>query len=352
MFHSEFFRSLILIGALFIVGASAEVMIPDPRDRALSVRESSSGEQVLPDNTGYRSREPQLPVSRSLPHLPEGGGEEIPEDPAVMYLEEVHTPITVPLRNWDVPEPVIQAKAAFVLELERGDVLFARDEHMALPIASLTKLMTALVVRDYLRNDEIVSVSKEAVLTEGAAGSLHVGEELSVEKLLYFLLLPSSNDAASALAERLGTAEFVAAMNRKAAALSLRATKFLDPSGLSKNYASAQDLAAISREVWNDPFLRSIAGTAIIDLVSEDGVFQHHLVSSNKLLGAVEGVVGGKTGYTAEAGQTMVLFIEVPEYRKVYTQGPVRIVSVLLNSPDRNAESAELAQWVLDAYTW
>lgn len=286
-----------------------------------------------------------------------------------------------PIRNWNAPDPDISAKIAFVFETTRQRILWQKDGlRDSRPIASLTKLMTALVVMENAKSDEIFTVSKKAVQTPGELGGLIVGEKLTAENLLYALLVESSNDAAMALAENIGNkiafdsatlrsgnntvdlsperrpsdseAEvegqkiFIDLMNQKARNLGLTDTTFTDPSGLDPgNKSSAWDLNIVMQEVLKYPLLQKIAQTAVYDFTSIDGKFSHHLTSTDKLLGLYPEIIAGKTGYTEEAGNCMILAWRAPNDQGV-------VVSIIMDSQDRMAESASLLRWTKEAFLW
>lgn len=286
-----------------------------------------------------------------------------------------------PIRNWNAPDPEISAKIAFVFETTRQRILWQKDGlRESRPIASLTKLMTALVVMENAELDEIFTVSKKAVQTPGELGGLIVGEQLTAENLLYALLVESSNDAAVVLAEGIGKklsfdsatlrsgnntnnlsperrpsdseAEvegqkiFVNLMNKKAEALGLTDTDFTDPSGLeASDRSSAWDLNIIMQEVLKYPLLQKITQTAVFDFQSVDGRFNHHLTSTDKLLGLYPEIIAGKTGYTEEAGNCMMLAWRAPNNQGI-------VVSIIMDSQDRLAESEALLRWTKEAFLW
>lgn len=255
-----------------------------------------------------------------------------------------------PIRDWNIPEPQITAKVALVFDAERQRILWQKDGlRDARPIASLTKLMTALVTVENARMNDIFTVSKKAVQTPGELGGLIVGEQLSVENLLYALLVESSNDAAVALSENVSTTtkkDFVGLMNQKARNLGLTDTAFADPSGLDPaNQSSARDLNVLMQEFLKYSVLQKITQTAVFDFKSVDAKFDHHLTSTDKLLGQYPEIIAGKTGYTEEAGNCLIL-----AWRSPRTQGTV--ISIVMDSQDRMAESAALLEWTKKAYLW
>ncbi len=259
-----------------------------------------------------------------------------------------------PLRNWNIPKPEIQAKTALVYDTTRQEILYQKNDlSERRPIASLTKLMTALVVLENADLNSVFKISKEAVQTEGETGDLIVNEELTVKSLLYMLLVSSSNDAAVALAENIPfpptnktEQKFVELMNKKAASLNLENTYFVDPSGLSpENYSCAWDISLMLQEALKYPVMQKIMQTGEIDLKSIDGRFNHHLVNTDKLLGVIPEIIGGKTGYTEEAGNCMAVAFKSPADDGI-------IIIVIMDSPDRAGETKTLFEWTKQAFLW
>lgn len=253
-----------------------------------------------------------------------------------------------PIRRWDVPEPELSASSAIIFNVSANKILYQKDIYGVYPIASLTKLMTALVFLEYGSLDQEILVSRDAVSAYGTMGKLVVGEKITARNLLYALLIQSSNDAAVALMEDLNGRglDVVKLMNKKAKKLALENTYFEDTSGLSeKNVSTAMDLVLLTKAVLKNDLLRDIMATTVIDVASVDGKYNHHLVNTNKLLGRLSEVIGGKTGYTEEAGQCMILITKIPEKDDI-------IISIVLNSADRLGESEQLANWTRKAYVF
>lgn len=212
------------------------------------------------------------------------------------------------------PDPDVTAASAIVVDLSSGAVLWGRDIHAQRAPASVTKIMTALVAADLASLDTKVTVQDSDLVGESSMG-LQSGETVTVEALLYGMLLPSGNDAATALARTLGMQpgdtmpaqsiqHFVDKMNAKAKTLGTKETHFTNPHGLDEpgHLTSAADLALIATAFAANPTLMRIAGT-----VTYDG-FGHTIHNLNKLLydGRYPSVIGGKTGQTDEAGYTLV----------------------------------------------
>ncbi len=198
----------------------------------------------------------------------------------------------------------VSASSAILMEASTGRVLFEKDPDSRRLIASTTKLMTALVALENSSPDELVTVPAECENVEGSSMYLKAGQELTMRRLLYGLMLESGNDAAVAVAYHIsGSIEgFAGLMNERAAQLGLENTHFVNPHGLNAegHYSSARDLALIMRECMENPIFAQIASTRSISFGAR--TFTNH----NKLLWSYEGMEAGKTGYTKKAGRTLV----------------------------------------------
>ena len=253
-----------------------------------------------------------------------------------------------PIRKWGVEEPLISAKSVYAIELNSGKTLIEKDPLTIRPIASLAKLMTALLIVERANLQDIITISQNAVKTYGKTGGLIVNEKLSIESLLYIMLIESSNDAATALAESTAGREsqFIDQMNQKANELGLINTFFSDPHGLDQNTRSnAKDLARLTEEIIKNPLLKKIATTQEIKIDSVDKKQHHILINSNHLLKKYPEIIAGKTGFTDEAGQCMVLALNAPGNHGI-------IINVILDSQDRIGEMDKLIQWEKEAFVW
>jgi D-alanyl-D-alanine carboxypeptidase len=259
-------------------------------------------------------------------------------------------PNFLPIRDWGISEPAIEAKAALVFELDKDKILYQKNIDQVLPIASLTKLMTALIVLENMNLEEVVTISKQAIAAYGDQGDLVIGEEISIKNLLYALLVESSNDAAVALAEhydsvRLNQLSFVDLMNEKAKALGLKNTHFVDPSGYEPaNVSTVKEIVHLVEYSLNQPLLWQILKTPVIDLSSVDGRIHHHWINTDELLNRLPNIIGGKTGYTEEAQGCLVLVVEP------FPSG--RLITVVLGAEERFLETERLIEWVERAYKW
>ena len=195
------------------------------------------------------------------------------------------------------------AAAAVLMDGESGRILYAHNPDQPMPIASITKIMTALVALEQCDPATEYTVTGED-MAEGSSMYLKAGETLTLEALLYGLMLPSGNDAALAVARCVsGTVEdFVAAMNARAKELGMTNTSFANPSGLDDpaHFSTARDMAVLTRAALAREDFQAIVSARSVT------VGERTLVNHNKLLGWYEGCVGVKTGYTKTAGRTLV----------------------------------------------
>lgn len=203
--------------------------------------------------------------------------------------------------------PSVSASAYVLMDADSGRVLLARCETEELPIASTTKIMTALVALRHSRLTDAVTVKREH-LKEGSSMYLAEGETLTMEALLYGLMLPSGNDAAECIADYCGggTETFVRWMNETAAELGMTHTAFTNPSGLDAagHYSCALDMARLMAYAMRDPVFAQIVSAQTATVGTRT------MGNHNKLLSSVEGCIGGKTGYTGKAGRTLVTCAE------------------------------------------
>lgn len=257
-----------------------------------------------------------------------------------------------PLRLKRVADLVVDSKSAISLLVNnQGEerILLNKDIDKQLPIASLTKLMTAYVVLENYDLGKEIRISKEAVEQEEDLGKLEVGRFLTVRNLLYPLLIESSNDAAFALAndyDSMTEETFVELMNLQAQKLGLQNTYFINVTGLDPddseeiNYSSARDLTIFAQELLKTSLIWQILSTPQIDLYGVE------LVNSNKLLGKIPKIVGGKTGYTEEALGCFLLVSEAPKSNRY-------LINVILGTNNgRFSEMEKLINWLNEAYKW
>ncbi|MDP9296768.1 MAG: D-alanyl-D-alanine carboxypeptidase [Actinomycetota bacterium] len=207
--------------------------------------------------------------------------------------------------------PTIAAEGAILGDLSTGQVLFSHKPDVERPIASLTKIMTALLALERLDPNRIVTVRPDAAPGSVVGLSelgLRAGERIDVRDLLYGLMLASANDAAIALADAIsGSAHaFIPEMNRRASRLGLEDTRFFSPNGLDdRGYSTPHDLFALTRQAYEQPLFARITGTKFADVSGPNGK-PRHLQNRNVLLWLYPGAFGVKTGYTRAAGYCVV----------------------------------------------
>lgn len=206
--------------------------------------------------------------------------------------------------------PGVWANAAVLTDIDSGRILYDKNSHVKLPMASTTKMMTALVVRERCKLDDKVKVSAEATQVGEEAINLIEGETLTVEQLLNVMLIQSANDAAYALAQHAGGGSvdaFMGMMNKTATDLGATDSHFTNPHGLdqSEHYSSAYDLAVIGRAVMLDPVLSKIVATPKYSIPTPGQTWNRVAVGHNEILTRYEGACGIKTGYTGKAGMCL-----------------------------------------------
>lgn len=223
----------------------------------------------------------------------------------------------------------VSAQAAALMNADTGEFLFTKAPNQELPIASLTKIMTAILAIENGNLDALVTFSENAANQPPSKIFLQPGDSLSLRDALYALMLESGNDAAVAIAEYIGgnVENFVNLMNQKASSLGMSNTKFTNPSGLSEpapNISTARDLAILMRYAMQNETFRQIAGTKFYQTTSTLGVpldFQH----KHRLVQQVDYVIAGKTGFTQASGRTLISYAVVNN---------IPLITVTLNDPN------------------
>ena len=239
----------------------------------------------------------------------------------------------------------VSARSAILIDADSGSVLYQKNAHARMGMASTTKIMTALTVLSLSDVSRSVTVPREAVGTEGSSVYLCEGESLTVGELLYALLLASANDAAVALAVVLsGSVEkFSEQMNLYAESLGLSDTHFTNPHGLSdsEHYTTAYDLALISREALKNDTLREIFSTYKKTLPMCGEADKRLVVNHNKLLRSYDGAIGIKTGFTKATGRCLV---------SAALRDGLTLICVTLDAPDDWRDHTALLDHGFDSY--
>ncbi len=237
--------------------------------------------------------------------------------------------------------PPIQARAAVLLDVETGTVLFQQNMHQSRPFASTTKIMTALLALENCSLDDLVSMSPTAAAVQGSSLYLDAGQVMRLDDLLAAVLLRSANDAAIAIAEHISGSvpAFASLMNERARQLGATDTHFVNPHGLHDrdHRSSAYDLALITRRALEHPRFRELVAAEKLDIqVPTDPSGLRRLHNHNKLLRRADFVDGVKTGYVNESGQCLVAS---------GTEDGRQLVAVLLDSPDIYREALSLLRY-------
>ncbi|EKD94949.1 MAG: hypothetical protein ACD_25C00143G0001 [uncultured bacterium] len=232
----------------------------------------------------------------------------------------------------DFPPDLIVGSAGIVVDADTGEILYGKEINKRMPLASLVKIMTAVVTLEHKSLSDYATVTAEAdAIGENEMG-VSEGEAYTTEELMYGLLLNSGNDAAYTLAENVAgsSEEFVIWMNGKAKELGLKNTEFFDPSGLDdRSYTTAADLVVLTEYAMRHKEFREIVATVEKELPYSELHKYLYLVNQTNLLTTYPGVIGVKTGYTEEAGLCLSTYAE---------NSGKRLAGVVLNSIDRKGD--------------
>ena len=258
----------------------------------------------------------------------------------ILLLMNLCVPISVQAEE-DTLKLAEKAGSAILIEASSGKVIYEKNADEKLPPASMTKMMSMLLIIEkvdsgYIKWDDIVTVSENASSMGGSQILLETGEKMSVSDLFKGVAVASGNDAVVALAEYTygSEANFVNAMNKKAKELGLKNTSFKNPHGLdaANHYSSARDMATITMELSKHPDIFKY--TSIYeDYLRKDTDRKIWLVNTNKLVRFYDGVDGMKTGYTEEAGYCLTATAK---------KNGMRLIAVAMNEPDSNTRNSEV----------
>ncbi|HDR3880575.1 D-alanyl-D-alanine carboxypeptidase [Bacillus thuringiensis] len=250
------------------------------------------------------------------------------------------------------PKLAEQASSAIVIEQDTGKVLFDKNPNEKLPPASMTKIMTMLLIMEQVEKGKLkltdkVRASEHAASMGGSQIFLEPGEEMTVNEMLKGIAIASGNDASVAVAEHIAGSEegFVNMMNKKAKDLGLKNTHFQNPTGLpaKDHYSTANDMAIMARELMKYPLIRKYTGK-YEDYLREDTDKKFWLVNTNKLVRFYPGVDGVKTGFTTEAKYCLTASAE---------KNGMRVISVVMGAPtskERNNQVTKLLDYAFGQY--
>src|SRR3989338_3511240 len=265
--------------------------------------------------------------------------ENIQEGDIEQETEQINTVVVSPSAGQDAGNiKNLSAKAAIVVDGDAGEVIFKKNADEKLPIASLTKLMTAAIISENLDLKEKIKISQNAVAQDGVAGGLKEGEEFTVEDLMKVMLIVYSNDAAIAFQEHFAGMNFdlIGLMNKKAEELGMRDTRFANVAGLDEesHYSTARDLAKLASYILKkDGAILGVISQKQSTVRSLNKNIKHYLLSTNQLLQKNNtDIFGGKTGFTKNAQGCMISILKSGK------------VIVVLGSQDRFGETERLIQ--------
>ncbi len=264
------------------------------------------------------------------------------------YLLPISEPSYFPIYDSKTEKPVIDAKVGLVYDTRSGRFLFSKNPRIKLPVASLTKILSAVIVLENLNPKDAVVVPKEALKVDAEKQSLYLDEQITVESLMKLMLIESSNDAAYALAYYANTEgiNFVDKMNEKAQVLNMDDSNFLDPAGLNDDaYSTSEDLVKLIKYSLKYDLIWQILTEKSIVIKSTDGKVEHKVESTDQLLGIIPDIFGGKTGNTDKALGCMILVVDIPDKND-------KLISIVLGSRSRFDDTKKLIDWVKSAYRW
>jgi D-alanyl-D-alanine carboxypeptidase (penicillin-binding protein 5/6) len=272
-----------------------------------------------------------------------------PAKQPTVHTVKLQDPAPAPVKQAGAVEPVVEAKSALLLDLPSGQVLFSKDADTPRPIASLAKLMTALVAVEHTKSEDVVPVGKLTNTPDESLAGFPEGEALRADDMLAGLLITSGNDAARSLAVHVsGTEEkFVNEMNSRAKELGLTHTHFASASGYDRanqgeTSSSARDLAVLSRAAVAQPRISGVVSLKELTVTGASGT-QYKLATTDALLGSYLPVAGLKTGTSDDAGPCLITEL---------SSGNRQLLAIVLNSPNRFQENKAMLDWSLHAYKW
>lgn len=340
---------IVTVAAVLTFACTSAPDRPDARGGGASVTEEPVAEASPPPpatSAPYAGAD----EAQSEPFLPPATEEQPDAPSAASSAPACATPHTggsaPPSQVRALPPPAVGAAAAVVIDGGSGVVLWGRDEHTALQPASVTKILTAMIAIERGNLDEVIPVTLEQrLLDRGSRMGLVTGDWFTLRDLLYGLMLPSGNDAATVIAHHFagGEAAFAGLMNARLCEMGLLDSTFVNSSGLGRtefSLASAYDLAQVARAAMEYPAFRELAAARTW---TANGSRRLSMRNLNELVGTLAGADGVKIGWTPRAGNTIVASA---------TRNGRRIIVALLNTPNRAGESAALLEWAFATFRW
>ncbi len=261
-----------------------------------------------------------------------------------IYFAIISLILSIFLIRIDSASAYTASQAECTLELNSLRILSEKNKDLKLPMASTTKILTALTVIENFDVNQTVTVNKSMTNIEGSSIYLKEGEHLTVKELLFGLMLRSGNDSAECLAQSLTSRDnFIKLMNETAKKYGANNSNFTNPHGLHDNnhYTTAYDLALITAGAMKNPIFKEIVSTKKVNISNETENYDRVLINKNKMLSFYEGANGVKTGYTKKAGRCLVSSAK---------RNGMTVITVVLNSPQMWERSTELLDFSFNNY--
>lgn len=343
------------------IGATILMIIAFPLNSLLLFQEGIRGDNVQADvQSSINELKGQIKGAQSEPRKPQ---------PIKIKAQAVDEPKYKPVRNENVSDLVLPNAHAFaIIDADTGELLAGKDATQERQIASLTKMMTATLAMEKIKDlNEPVTIGEDEVYIEGTkigcprsgyciSTRLKVGEQISAKNLLQAMLMNSANDAATALGNHMGGSmeNFVQMMNQQAKSMDLNNTNFCTPSGLDLDdevaakgcYSSAYDIGRIAAySMRYDYIWKVFRQPSNTEIFSADGNLKHTILNTDLILNEVPSIIGGKTGFTPMAGYSLLMGATDPS-------GKHKIVAVLLDDSNRWQDIRTAISWTFKAYRW
>lgn len=259
-------------------------------------------------------------------------------------LFALNIPSIFPIRNSVIPEPAISAQSALLIDAQNGRTFYSKNPHEVLPLASLTKLASSLVVLESIPLENEILLTQEIIATPGGAGNYVPGEIVAARHLLFSSLIQSSNDAMMGLASSIGQRNFLSLLQDKKVQLDLKSANLADPTGLDpKTQGTAYDVVKLARAAFSNQLIAQILSIPEYVFTSSNGI-AHKSVSTNRLIFDSR-VLVGKTGTLGQVGENYVALIKP-------RQGERNLILVILGSTNRERDALSLLDWFDRAYIW
>ncbi|MBU4348594.1 serine hydrolase [Patescibacteria group bacterium] len=247
-----------------------------------------------------------------------------------------------PIKKEFIDDPILTAEIAFSKHIESGKELFSHNNDKQWSIASITKLVTAIVALEKIGADKIITISESAINTEGIAGNFRKDEKYYLKDLVNIMLVVSSNDAAIAMSEFYGQKNFIKEMNMKAQEIGMTQTKFIDCTGLSfLNQSTIKDLIKLAEYILKEkPEIFNFAKHEELSVIELENNLVKFFKNINYFAGQID-FLGGKTGFIESSGENLL---------SVFTYEENDILIIVLGSDDRYSDTENILKWIKKSY--